>query len=477
MEPPIAFSPSTQIAVQAIQNDLAADIATDPSRVGTVSPVVANLLPEVPTEWPLTPNHRSKADMAAGKVFYVPPESYNVGTTANSAEATPIELQVSINTKVQGRIPFILRPPPIILVHGIMSSPQTWEPSIWGEDATSPFKTRIYAASWATTSTKGYSENYRLVAKQIEDALEDYRTGNDHGHNSLVGFHGLKYAAIRADVVAHSQGGQITRFYLANGMPMQFDRSGWSEDHANNRTEDSPTGAWPYLRDSNFGVGSIRRFVTMGSPFKGSPWATLACAIFADGDAGPTPAVPAGSLHNLLMLAIANSMIEAPTLQMFWDSVNSTYLPPTCVADLSVNSSAQTALESAQYPPGLKRIRWFPIVGIATETAGTAPVQSTLMQILITLCPVLPVNPTGFSPLHPAQSDLIVPACSQRNLPPDCGDATNPMHPGEIFTYTSHSATNAVPNSEPESVAIRDRIVQLLSGYPSPYNPSWSLGP
>jgi hypothetical protein len=113
-------------------------------------------------------------------------------------------------------------------------------------------------------------------------------------------------------------------------------------------------------------------------------------------------------------------------------------------------------------------------VGIATENPGEAPVQATLWELLFSFIPVIPNNPDEISELSPANSDLVVPALSQRN-------ATGAGHPNEFagqeFPFTAHSAVPNVLPGETESTPIRAKVAELLSGWPSVYSPSWSIGP
>src|SRR5690606_5306257 len=81
---------------------------------------------------------------------------------------------------------------------------------------------------------------------------------------------------------------------------------------------------------------------------------------------------------------------------------------------------------------------------------------------------------TTINELSPANSDLVVPVPSQRN-------SSGTGHPNELagqeFPFTAHSAVPNVLPGETESTLIRVKVAELLSGWPSVYSPSWSIGP
>lgn len=261
-------------------------------------------------------------------------------------------------------------------------------------------------------------------------------------------------------------------------MPLNTNRVGWVGDILNHRDETGYGGLWPYLRSSNWGAGSVRRFITLGSPFKGSSIANSAKHFFAPGDPGPNEPVPAGyalliawwqsgNLHNNYP-DFANILFTGPP-------PNGAYIEPTCLSDLSVGSEAQLALELASYPTGHRHVRWFPCVGIATAELNEAPVQAVLWELLYFFVPLIPDNPLTINELSPSNSDLIVSAMSQRN-------SSGAGHPnemaGQAFSSTAHSPVPAIPlPGETESTPIRVKVGELLSGWPSVYSSFWSLGP
>ena len=463
------------------------------------------LLPDLPTPQPPEAEASTFDAFATGRAFYVPPEAYvdpsynnNLSQSLNSVEKCRVSFEVMIGGEEGeplGRSSFILRRPPILLVHGIMSEPATsWSDELWGEGAGNPFQTRMYPVDWSSVNTKGYDVGYPYVVKKIQDALSHYRYGIDAGHDTHVDFDGVKYTATRVDVVAHSLGGQLTRFFIADEMPNLMERSHWLNYVQNNRSPNSSEWRWPYLRDNNFGAGDIRRFIPLGSPFRGSPIANMVEPIFANGDAGPGDL---GNLHTALLAWEQSQLLPMPDVlrEMLFED-DGDYIPPTCIADLAgaypndgfgreFGSAAMQALQQAAYPEDHRRVRWYPIAGIATQTPTEffTGASAILEYYFFELIPALPgwEGAGQLAALQPSTSDLIVSYCSQVNLPNGCGGPPAPAGPGEIFEYTTHSvmvpgALEPIIKSETTSQPIRDRVAELLGSLAGPFDSSWSLG-
>ena len=186
--------------------------------------------------------------------------------------------------------------------------------------------------------------------------------------------------------------------------------------------------------------------------------------------------MPESLNHQLLMAWYSDA---APALAMpddmksllFTAPAGGQYIQPTCAADLSTGSDAQLALEAATYPSEHRQVRWFPIVGISTEGAGSAPVQATLWELLFNWIPGIPLDQTEISALNPRNSDLIVPADSQRNS--YLGSANELA--GQDFEQTAHVFIAETIQGETSRAEIAIKVGALLSGWPTKFNTSWRL--
>jgi pimeloyl-ACP methyl ester carboxylesterase len=125
--------------------------------------------------------------------------------------------------------------PPVVLVHGLWSYPSTW-----GEPEQS-FLTDpnfvVKVADYRGTRASGFLTNKRVTWKAIRDAVSTLRQDN--------------YATTRADVIGHSMGGVLARMYAQS------------------------FGGVTYRRNENFNQGDIHKLVTIDSPHKGSPLASV----------------------------------------------------------------------------------------------------------------------------------------------------------------------------------------------------------
>lgn len=417
-----------------------------------------NRLPEFPA--PADPEAigwSCTAGMTAGKAFYLPPDGYldslhNVGGAfwLDPVNPTPVVFRVMLNNAVVGGAPFFLRRPPVVLVHGLMGSGTGyWDPAIYSENpgVGNHLKTRIYAADYGPVNTKGYDEIFPSVPRAISEALADYRAANDNaagGHHPRHGFKGVRYAATRADVVGHSMGGQAIRAYISNVTASGPRQAGsqWS-NYNFSRTPTSTGFRVTYQRPDNYGVGDIRRFIAIGSPFKGSPIAN-AVAPWAE----PTE-------NNIHLIESLVGRIP-PLFDLYLQ-----YVEPSAVHDLQVDSTVQQLLTrlpgaSVVYPADQRLVPWFPMVGIASQDVELEGVWGILMEVIEAQGGAA----TGLLPHH---SDLVVNRFSQRNATSDL-DYPNASI-GQTFEYTVHSeiATATGLTIEYQSLPIAAAIAEILS--------------
>lgn len=395
----------------------------------------------------------TSSDFSGGLAFYRPPNNFLIG--GKNVDVASFDIVIKNNGTEVRRKPFYLARPPVMAIHGIFSSEDIWKTPVW--QSLSGYKIDINTVDYSLDSSQGPSDVYHILAKAIEDRLAAYRAG----YTSYDGAT-RRYAATRADVIGHSQGGQVARFYIA-GMPSGSRRrdsyNAWP-DFDNTRDPNSPIGRWPYLRDKNFGAGSIRRLITLGSPFKGSPWASATAPWLAPNN-DDYKNIFIGT-HGLW----ADSWSPNLTFQcMFWKNLsdyNDGPRPVTCLMDNSEGSRILTLMSDGSYPVGTKAVRWWPVVGIAglmfDDPWGTT--SGDMFQVCYNMLKFVTGVP-GASELHaieklnPSVCDWIVPDYSQ------CNVVRGTALRGGIHQGTTHFK---IPGFEAEytSPAVAKQVLDIL---------------
>ncbi len=160
---------------------------------------------------------------------YQSPETFG-NSFADSIQRS-ISIQISNkSTRQDTTIKIIIRRPPVVFVHGLWSDGSTWSNFLNVVN----LKYFTYAVSYPGSTF--FQQNRNVVADAIDDAIKGYKAS-------------FNLAATKCDVVAHSMGGMLTRYYLSMGT-----------DHK------------PYRTADNFNQGDIRKFITIGTPHIGSMW-------------------------------------------------------------------------------------------------------------------------------------------------------------------------------------------------------------
>lgn len=166
----------------------------------------------------------------------------------------------------QGMFINILRPP-IMLVHGIWADPSSWKefrPLITDSkfvtvtarydtklDITdsNPKYTMFSEKAPPTANSLGFAFNAASVLKEIVNEVVQFKKGKTD-KNVNTNPLGIPVAAVQADVVAHSMGGDVVRTMPLLGGKVDEYRA-------------------PYT----LGAGSIHKLITVGTPHLGSPLA------------------------------------------------------------------------------------------------------------------------------------------------------------------------------------------------------------
>ncbi len=141
-------------------------------------------------------------------------------------DVTQSERQISITITVNGQAVnhplFKLSKPPVVLLHGIWSDSKTWE-TFKAKLMTENGYKENYINNYSYVNDTSFINNKQVIGKAIKAVLDKIRLDN--------------FVAKKADVVAHSMGGLITKLY---------------GDEYN-----------------------IRSITTVGTPHFGSPWGDL----------------------------------------------------------------------------------------------------------------------------------------------------------------------------------------------------------
>jgi len=182
------------------------------------------------------------------------PLNFARGDRDNAAAYRDLAVRVTGNggTACAGDELLLVRPP-VLLVHGLWGSGNTWE---WrtlptGNGARFLIDGRqlpeyVYLHDYRLSNAAHLIQNVRPLRRAIDSTLRTFR-GLDAATDASV-------ACTQVDLVAHSMGGVISRLYAAD-----VDRN--------------------YYRSDNFLAGDIHKLLTLGTPHHGSPWADVVQAI------------------------------------------------------------------------------------------------------------------------------------------------------------------------------------------------------
>lgn len=220
--------------------------------------------------------------------IYVAPTNYARGSQNFPQDNTTVQRSVSLQTicltsggspSSPTDTPVTIARPPVVLVHGMWSDATAWnsfaptppgspEAQLWslltptsGFSPGAPLFKSDYSACVAVGSTTpafsglscrnqpsqvsgnalGFQFNAPIVLQQISDEISTYASNID-------------VAAVQADVIAHSMGGNITRY-----MPLL--------DQTSLQAGQPPV----FLTSNTYGQGPIEKLITIGTPHLGSP--------------------------------------------------------------------------------------------------------------------------------------------------------------------------------------------------------------
>ena len=174
-----------------------------------------------------------------GFSFYQAPAEYG-----DSSDSRQVQIQFSFAPNIGNSnttsitAPLTVIRPPVVLIHGLWSNPQTAWPGIW--DRQGPYYVTS-RADYHATNASSFSVNFPSVQTFVGNGLQTV--------------HDLGFAATQADVVGHSMGGLLTRLYA--GSPV-------------------------FERPDNLNLGDIHRLITIDTPHFGASLANLIVSMNAN---------------------------------------------------------------------------------------------------------------------------------------------------------------------------------------------------
>jgi pimeloyl-ACP methyl ester carboxylesterase len=316
--------------------------------------------PALPAPDPGCDTGNLTVQVAAGDakvVYYRPPNDYMFGTGVATA-TVPLKITASIGTQSIASQTFTLVRPTIIVSHGFTGDPSS---SVDLRNALNAVPgTNAIAIDWSQDNTSGYE----VVVPYVHSAII----------NELTFWRKWGIACTRVDWVGHSMGGVISKWYASDIPAVTIARQTgypnlvWAP--GNNKCYDV----------DNWGCGRIHRFISIGSPFGGSPLANW---------------------------VVTQQWVTAAQLKAFVANA-----PPGCnlngdlnaLADLADSSPATTKLR--QYQP---KVSWWPIVGQAAPNLTEAQFIPAYKWVTY----VVGNEPLASLGLSAAQSDFVVTKDSQ----------------------------------------------------------------
>ncbi len=243
--------------------------------------------------------------------------------------------------------------------------------------------------------------------------LDIYRSG------SIPGEAGSRFAISRVDAVGHSMGGQVIRFYVSNidNYPRSFGFPPGQRSSSPGPLPSSPRIYKSYIRSHNFYCGNIRRFVALGSPFKGdflgntimplleplystrdavagmerldshefTRLYSLAYHMYAKFGSNPPPSSNPTAYNQMFTKPVRyyKEKMQYADFRLKWDRSNvesiirneviNSFSPPTALHDLQVGSSAYSSLSvPGAYQTGRTLVPWL-VAWTNLELTGSCP--------------------------------------------------------------------------------------------------------
>lgn len=181
-----------------------------------------------------------------GFAVYRVPEAFDTDGAPTLGErdvAIRLRFTPTTGTPKEFTVPFRLVRPPVVLIHGLWSSADTWEAFPLRFE---PRFELVKLADYRDTAARPFAVNQDVPRHFILSALNEMKR--------------LGWAATKADVAGHSMGGILARFHVQSA---------------------------GYLASRNYYEGDVHRLVTLDTPHTGSPLADLLVFLRSHPQLGP----------------------------------------------------------------------------------------------------------------------------------------------------------------------------------------------
>ena len=411
----------------------------------------------------ITTTSASRTDSTSKGEFwfwYLSPEDYSPNSTHPFASLTErkdtVKVRVTFSTGFVDSTYLSVRVvrPPLVLVHGLASSPEAWD--IFTDGAGIPFKDHPmfkYRHAMKMDGRAAFIQNAKmLVAGDIALGQGAARLSTLQGNIEEI--RKMGYAANQVDYVCHSMGGIMARTTI---------RWQHAKFYAN--------GGYKY---NNYGKGFMHELITVNTPHNG------ACPGDLVGKYFPQLPQSVNQLMNSWYLASPDDIIPFDFVLPTSFGLNSTFGPSPAVANLSISTlwgAVKMVQTDVRYhmivgdvqlvPAGLpgilgdmdKYVRLFNYTLDAARAVALPPVKGILTgflgagRVLGAITFMEWVHQQNNVPGYLTGSDLIVPLKSQTA-------GQDPNTPLNITKYTGFNAWHSSILSRPD---VGQRVMDLIN--------------
>lgn len=374
----------------------------------------------------LSVNAVSTAQGVEALVLYLGPANFSRGTTAdNAAKTRTVTLQTTPSGGTASNTAVTIARPPVILIHGLWGNASSFNiftplttstifsvnRAVYANTITSITSTSPSFSSSVTSAiaanSLGFAYNAPGVLSQINNFISSYRTS-------------ANVAAVQADVVAHSMGGDISRTMVLLST---------------------------FLAANTYGAGPINKLITISTPHLGTP---VAADLLASNNSCARNVLASDGDVALQSITFAGGTTDGAVLDLEGNGFGSSL------------STALTNLKPAAFQP----FRTAYIAGIATATnlKGLSCIFCNA-EALRLICSGNPLasdlTASKWPTIYGQNNDTIVPVDSSLN------NLTGLSYSGVIHTAALETLNFNGPSVLDPASGISSEVISLLNEPPT----------